>query len=282
MNALEIITGNRVFLSNESTYESFRGKKVWITGICGSIGYELCTRLFAGGANVGGIDCNESGIARILSKYPSLTGRVVAGFYQDIIPKKEDFVFHCAAFKHVRLAGYNPKGYEDNNCTHVHRMLEDIYAQERLGYTTRFILVSTDKASGNSVMGRTKKDAEDRVRFYHHHTVRLVNVAYSNGSVLDLWDKGTFKVCSGEVERYWMQLSDAAYVLCRAALLPPDRYTVVNVPLLSMGEMKSGWEKLYGPKEWETFELHDEVEREKLVSDRERLIPVNEYIGRIE
>jgi FlaA1/EpsC-like NDP-sugar epimerase len=280
MRALEIIQKKNVFKHQREVFEAYRGKKVWITGIRGSIGWSLAKRLLENGTEVGGIDCNEAEVAKILAHRKSLWGRVVAGMYTDILPVEYDYIFHCAAFKHVRLAPANTLGYQSNNTTGVAHFVERLHAS---GSQAKFILCSTDKAAGESVMGKTKKEAEDEVVFRGYHALRLVNVAYSRGSVLQLWRREKLhRVCRGDVSRYWMQMEDAVYALLLTGLQKPGKYTVHNVPKLTMEEMKNGWDKEFGPKRWMEFEMVHEAGDEKLCKDNEFMTHVTDEIARIE
>lgn len=284
MKAVDIIKEKPIYEHDDSLFESFRHKKVWVTGICGSIGWELAKTLLRYGADVSGIDCNEARVASLVTNHPKLWNKMVPGFYQDILPVGYDFVFHCAAFKHVRLASMNKGGYENNNHRDVHKMVEKMYVTDSKDHReTSFVLCSTDKASGKSIMGVSKRKAENHVVFYGQRALRLVNVAFSKGSCLDLWRKKcAHRVCRGDVQRYWMQMDDAVYALCMAALQPPGRYTVHNCPEFTMEQMARGWDKEYGDKHWTEFELHDEALREEYVDENEKMVPINDVIARIE
>lgn len=277
MNALDIIRKKPIYKQDPKVYHAFRGKKVWITGICGSIGWELAKTLLNFGADVGGIDCNEAKIATLLNNHKRLWKRVVPGMYTDILPRDEDFVFHCAAFKHVRLASFNTWGYEVNNSVGVGLLMERLKAAEA---QTKVILCSTDKAAGESVMGKSKKAAEDHVVFYGGTALRLVNVAYSRGSVLAIWSKRVHRVCNPGVSRYWMQMNDAVYALCLVAS-EKGRYTVHGCPKFTMGEMKKAWDKEFGPKRWREFEMFNEAQDESLLGEGESMFKTNDVLGKI-
>jgi FlaA1/EpsC-like NDP-sugar epimerase len=198
--------------------------------------------------------------------------------FWDQIPFTDEYVFHCAAFKHVRLGGLNEVGYYSNNAEKVSVLLQQLACS-----TAKFILVSTDKATNFSVMGQSKRQAEGYVRDRKQTSLRLVNVAFSHGSVLDLWSKSkVHKICNPKVSRYWMQAQDAVYALCLVALSPPGTYTVHNVPEFTMKQMKIAWEKEYGPKRWKEFEMVGEVNKEYLIAESEKMKPQNDILARIE
>lgn len=276
IKAIDIIRRKPVFPIKD-IFRKFRGKRVWITGIVGSIGWSLAKHLVKCGAEVRGIDCNESRVAKVSAK--TWWGKICPGFYTDIIPKGYDFVFHCAAFKHVRLAEFNREGYWRNNSLLLEKYLHELSVSSP---GTVFVLCSTDKASGETEMGRSKLDAEGHVKFYGGRSVRLVNVAYSKGSVLDLWSTAKIhRICDGSVKRYWMQMEDAIYILCMTALQESGRYSVMNVPQFTMKEIQAAWEKEYGLRRWERFEMFHEALDEKLIRGDELLEPVNSCLGRI-
>jgi FlaA1/EpsC-like NDP-sugar epimerase len=277
MKAIDIIRKNPIYKHDPKVFQKFKGKKVWVTGICGSIGWSLAQKLMPY-ATVGGIDCNEEKIAKILANHKKLWGQVIPGMYWDVLPRDWDYIFHCAAFKHVRLAAFNREGYDANNYSWVSTLLARLKASES---KSTFVLCSTDKACGESWMGKSKKEAEDSAHYHGKHSLRLVNVAYSHGSVLANWSAGKHKVCNKDVSRYWMQMSDAVYALCACALEKPGKYTVQNCPKITMGEMKKAWDKEFGPKRWKDFEMVDEAYDEKLISENEKMETVNEVLARI-
>jgi FlaA1/EpsC-like NDP-sugar epimerase len=277
ITALDIVKGVSVYRHDRRIFEAFKDKGVWITGIGGSIGWELARVLMHYGAKIGGVDCNEERVSTIVTKYPKLFGRVIPGFFKDVSPLKSDYIFHCAAWKHVRLASFNPSGYYDNNYRGVSDFLDSLKDP-----TTRFVLVSTDKVSGGSMMGHSKRMAEDEVTIKGHTALRLVNVAYSHGSVLDVWRKTKRpRVCRDDVKRYWMQARDACYALCLAALSPQGLYTVHHVPEFTMEEMRKAWERVHGYVKWREFELHEEAITESLVGKNEKMVIQNNVLARV-
>lgn len=98
-----------------------------------------------------------------------------------------DYVFHCAALKHVTACQYNAQEATSINVTGTENVLE---AAWRAG-VKRLLYLSTDKTvQPKSVMGATKRAAEELAkawRLRHDNptvvTARLGNVLFSSGSL---------------------------------------------------------------------------------------------------
>ena len=182
-------------------------------------------------ADVTGLDNNEYLVAR--SQDPKI--RLADAWFWDL--SRYDIVFHCAAYKHVSLAKDNRMMFFENNVSLVTYMLSECRR-----YGVDFTLCSTDKVSGHTFMGWTKKKAEEAVTVYDQKALRLVNCVGSRGSVIDIWDSGgPYFLCDPDVKRYWMNVRDAAYALALTAVFDNGVYTVDGVPCLSMGEIAQAW-----------------------------------------
>jgi len=268
-----VTPGNLLFKKNvwEIKPTGYSGKKVLVTGACGSIGSKLARKLQILGAEVDGIDNQEGSVANT---------RWRLGDFVDFRPThKYHYVFHAAAYKHILLGEDNPKSFYLNNVGKTVEFFNNVQ-------TDKFVLVSTDKASGNSVMGNTKKCCEDLVKRTGHYALRLVNCAFSQGSVLDLWQKLSredLHYCvDAEVTRYWMQLDDAVNALLLIPFQKPGLYTVVGCPKFTMGQLRESWDKIHGPCKWMKKSLHwAERKDERLSGMGEALLNVSEHFARI-
>jgi len=130
-------------------------------------------------------------------------------------------VFHAAAFKHVPLMEEQPLAAIANN----------IFATETLAMAAaangaRLILLSTDKAvEPASVMGATKRVAEQIVLAAGGIVLRLGNVLASRDSVVELFAQqiaqgGPITVTDPAARRYFLTLDEAVNLLLIAAALP--------------------------------------------------------------
>ena len=129
-------------------------------------------------------------------------------------------VFHAAAFKHVPLMEEQPLAAIANN----------IFATETLAMAAaangaRLILLSTDKAvEPASVMGATKRVAEQIVLASGGAVLRLGNVLASRDSVVELFAQqiaqgGPITVTDPAARRYFLTLDEAVNLLLIAASL---------------------------------------------------------------
>jgi FlaA1/EpsC-like NDP-sugar epimerase len=183
----------------------------------------------------------------ISERYPGLAVKpLLADIVQkDLVKKifadeKPEIVFHAAAHKHVGLLEINPKEAIRNNVLGTRNVL---LAASDAG-VERFVNVSTDKAvSPSCFMGLSKKLTEmltrevARTKSKRFMNVRFGNVAGSSGSVLKLfWDQvqegKPLRVTDPSATRYFMRVSEAVYLIFRAAALGEGGETFI----LEMGE----------------------------------------------
>ena len=128
-------------------------------------------------------------------------------------------VFHAAAFKHVPLLEKQPLAAIENN---VFGTLSLVSAAAG----ARVILLSTDKAAApGSVMGATKRVAEQIVLGAGGTAVRLGNVLASQGSVAEIFAEqiaagGPITVTSPAARRYFLTVDEAINLLLWAAVEP--------------------------------------------------------------
>lgn len=268
MNAKELLTGKRLF-PEEDVLSFYRGKICLVTGALGTIGRALVESLSTV-TNVRGIDFDELRVSE--NPWCEL------GDFIDANLEGVDVVFHAAAYKHVVLGEKFTAAVTKNNLLKTEKFVTLCPSH------TKIVFISTDKASGKSVMGATKQLAEEVVIKNHGVAVRLVNVAKSRGSVLDLWDRSAQKHCAPrEVKRYFFQLSDCVQAILKAGSFSSGLYTVGNLPLFTLGELASYYEErgcVFFPMELRP----GEVVEEKLIDESfEKMEPTScPYLFRIE
>jgi|688.fasta_scaffold83484_5 FlaA1/EpsC-like NDP-sugar epimerase len=235
----DLLGREAVALDHEGIKALIKGKVVMVTGAGGSIGSELCRQiaeqnpsklilversepaLFAIEQELLGshryIDlvacassvCDEESISRIFSK------------------NRPHLVFHAAAHKHVPLMESQPAEAIRNNSIGT----EIVARMASLHGTTKFILVSTDKAvNPTNVMGASKRLAEMLLEQKSatetgcaFAAVRFGNVLGSSGSVVPTFRRqiaagGPLTVTHPEVTRYFMSIPEAVGLILQSAL----------------------------------------------------------------
>ncbi len=179
----------------------FKDKTILVTGATGSIGSEICKQLlsfepkairfFSRDEHKQYLLQQEIGVrknddVRYLLGDVRDQKRLLRAF------KGVDYVFHCAAYKHVPFCEYNSFEAVKTNVIGTQNVIDAAIEQG----VERVLLVSTDKAANpGNVMGATKLLAEKLMTSAMHAagsqnirfaSVRFGNVLASRGSVLPL------------------------------------------------------------------------------------------------
>ena len=194
---------------------------------------------------------HESGIFSVREEVKNIckTRMIIANIREGelikriFLKERPDFVYHCAAYKHVILMEMFPKEAEYTNVLGTKNLIE---ASLKTG-VKKFVFISTDKAvHPTSVMGRTKKEAEklclqaNKTNSTEFVVVRFGNVMASRGSVVPIFQKQIVEgkdltITDERMTRYFMGIYEAVELILRA--------TVVGMPgdiiVLDMGEQIS-------------------------------------------
>jgi FlaA1/EpsC-like NDP-sugar epimerase len=234
------LLGRDPISTSTKSIESFiKGKRILVTGGCGSIGSEIVRQLVKFKASsIIVYDNAESPLfyleQEILKLNKNLHIRYIIGDVKDLERLDEIFesfkpnvVYHAAAYKHVLMMEGNPieaiktnvlgtKNVADTACFH--------------GVET-FVMVSTDKAvNPTNIMGATKRIAEIYTQFLNKNystsfiTTRFGNVLGSQGSVVptfvgQILDGGPVLVTHSDVIRYFMTIHEACQLVLQASSL---------------------------------------------------------------
>jgi FlaA1/EpsC-like NDP-sugar epimerase len=227
------------------------GKRVLVTGAAGSIGSELVRQARRLGAErVFIVDHDES---RMHALQLEMTGsglldgddlvladlrdrRRVRNVFAVTTP---DVVYHAAAHKHLPLLEQHPCEGVKTNVRATQHVVEAAVDHGAECVT----LVSTDKAADpTSVLGATKRLAEDVVRSYAGGRTRVASVRFGNvlGSRGSFLDTITWQLRAGlpvtmtheDVTRYFMTIPEAVRLVIEASAMAAAGETFV----LDMGE----------------------------------------------
>lgn len=217
----------------------FSGKRVLVTGACGTIGQELCRQLLENDkvGELVGVDNNESELF-FLEQRLGQPGRTKFRLV-DIRDRQSltmlfrgvDIVFHTAAFKHVILCERSPMEAIQTNINGVANVIE----AARTNGVGRVVFTSSDKAvNPTSVMGTSKLMGErlmtsasvvnpDSGQIFV--STRFGNVLGSRGSVIPIFTEqirkgGPVTLTHPEMTRFIMSIAQAVRLVidsCRFA-----------------------------------------------------------------
>ena len=243
----------------------YAGKTILITGGGGSIGGAIALSLLRLGAKkIVLLDHYENGVsdvasrARDLIRNESLGGSVSICLHSirdedlvrhDFEKYRPDYVFHCAAVKHVPLAEDHPLEAIRTNV-----MGTELLCKAALDYGVKeFFFLSTDKAiRPDSAMAKTKRLGELCCAYYEgkgqtkFRAIRFGNVLASKGSVVTVFTKqielgGPVTVTSEEASRYFFTLEDCVHLILESSTLEGewgiyDLETGHSTSILSLAE----------------------------------------------
>lgn len=212
------------------------GKTVLVTGGGGSIGSELCRQIARHEPRRLVIfdiyENNAYDIQQELRRdYPGLDLVVLIGSVRNthrinnVFEKyRPDIVYHAAAHKHVPLMEDSPNEAIKNNVLGTYKTAQ---AADKY-HTSRFVLISTDKAvNPTNIMGASKRLCEMVIQMMNNCSqtefvaVRFGNVLGSNGSVIPLFKKqieegGPVTVTHPDIIRYFMTIPEAVSLVLQA------------------------------------------------------------------
>jgi FlaA1/EpsC-like NDP-sugar epimerase len=249
-----------------------KNKRILVTGACGTVGRELICQLLA--QPVGelvGLDNNESGLFFLEQQFRRY-GQA-RFFLADIRDRDRlndklkgiDWVFHTAAFKHVRQCERSPFEAVQSNIIGVQNI---IYAAIE-NNVERLVFTSSDKAvNPTNVMGTTKLMGERLITAANSTlrgagpvftSTRFGNVLGSRGSVIPLFHEqirngGPVTLTDPDMTRFIMSIEQAVrLVLDSGMLCRGGEVFVTKMPSISIKDlaevMIAALAPMYGHKE---------------------------------
>ncbi|HWX84800.1 MAG TPA: polysaccharide biosynthesis protein, partial [Xanthobacteraceae bacterium] len=205
-----------------------RGKRVMVTGVCGTVGKQLARQLLENFEieSLTGIDNNESELAFLEERYSARydTHFLLADIRDLAAITREtrniEVLFHAAAYKHVFLCERSPFEAIQTNVIGVHNIAR---AAVENG-VARLVFTSSDKAvNPTNVMGTSKLMGErlmtaaaldPNLSGATFLSTRFGNVLGSRGSVIPIFRDqiragGPVTLTDPQMTRFIMSLHDA-------------------------------------------------------------------------
>lgn len=214
----------------------YKGKKILITGGTGTIGQRLVRRLLQEKPGVIRIfsrdEFKQFEMAQELHQYTQQL-RFLIGDVRDAQRLSRamadiDYVFHCAAMKHVPACEYNPFEAVQTNIIGTQNVIQSALEAR----VKKVIFVSTDKAiAPTNTYGASKLMAERLISSAQYQAgsanttfaaVRFGNVMGSRGSVIPLFktqikSKRKITVTHKNMTRFMMTMEEATELTLKAA-----------------------------------------------------------------
>lgn len=216
----------------------FKGKRVFVTGACGTVGQELVKQLLTN-HQVGELvltDNNESELFFLENRFSKYAN--CKFFLTDIrdeeklarIMKNVHIVFHTAAYKHVVLCERSPMEAVRTNIIGVQNVISAA-CENRVEHV---VFTSSDKAvNPTSVMGTSKLMGERLMTAADSNysggstkfiSTRFGNVLGSRGSVIPIFREqirrgGPVTLTDPEMSRFIMSINEAVRLVIESAFL---------------------------------------------------------------
>lgn len=236
---------------------TLKGKRVFVTGACGTIGSELVRQLLENHeiAELTGVDNNESELFFLEQRFLEFKH---ANFYladiRDVnklirVMKGADVVFHTAALKHVILCERSPFEAVQTNINGVKNLIDAVFANN----VERLIFTSSDKAvNPTNVMGTSKLMGERLVTAANSNnkggkplfaSTRFGNVLGSRGSVIPIFKKqiqngGPVTLTDNEMTRFIMSIHEAVQlVIDSAGFINGGEVFITKMPVIRIRDL---------------------------------------------
>ena len=248
----------------------FKGKRILVTGSCGTIGKELIRQLINnknyGFKEIVGLDINENGIFFLDQKYLKYSN--INFIVSDVRQLNElinnfkgiDIVFHTAALKHVILSERSPDQVVETNINGV----QNVIKSANINCVKKVIFTSSDKAvNPTNVMGASKLMGERLITAANNSrygkgpifaSTRFGNVLGSNGSVTTIFQN---QIINGEpitltdksMTRFVMSIKEAANLLIESSIKAKGgEVFITKMPAIRISDLAKAMIEILAPK----------------------------------
>lgn len=236
----------------------WHGKRILITGVCGTVGSELLTQIVhRDPAHITGLDNNESELFFMMEAYrcdPRVQFSLGDMRDRDKLTdamRGVDIVIHSAALKHVILCEQSPRDAVQTNILGVQNVIDAALANQ----VERVLFTSSDKAvNPTNVMGTSKLMGERLMTAANAHrrgrapifaSTRFGNVLGSRGSVIPLFKRqiaqgGPVTLTDRRMTRFIMTLREAVRLVMDSVFLARGgEVFVTKMPVVRIPDLAS-------------------------------------------
>src|ERR1700683_3210884 len=249
------------------TLAAFRGKRVLVTGACGTIGRQLVRLLLTNFeiAALTALDHNESALMFLEERYSAVKNtRFVLADVRDLSSllremRNVDILFHAAAYKHVYLCERSPLEAIQTNIFGVQNVIQ---AAVQNG-VQHLVFASSDKAvNPTNVMGTSKLMGERLITAAALDpnlsgatflSTRFGNVLGSRGSVIPIFrdqirDGGPVTLTDPQMTRFIMSLHDAVRLVIESMVLgQPGDVLITKMPAIRIADLATVMVREFAP-----------------------------------
>lgn len=231
------------------------GKKILVTGGCGTIGRAIIKQLMEQHPYVIRIvDNDEADLFTLQQDFEGDNLRFLLGDLQnydrlEMALEDIDIVFHCAALKHVAMCEYSPFEAVRTNVIGTQNLIKAALANN----VDKLVYTSSDKAvNPTNVMGTTKLLGEQLITAANNYSgskrtkfssVRFGNVLGSTGSIIPLWTEQIKRsrkvtITDERMTRFVMSETEASSLVIRASgIMMGGETFILKMPTVRITEL---------------------------------------------